>query len=149
DGDDQKVSLQYGPATTPHAFVFDEQRKLQYVGRLDGSEKPGTANAEDLRAAVDALLNGQPVATPVHKAFGCSVKWGWKNEYAKKVEKEIKERPVTLEKLDVTGIKQLVDNEVPSDKLRLVNVWATWCAPCVAEYPDLLLLQRMYGQRSF
>lgn len=147
DGDDQHVALLYGPATTPHAFVFDSDRKLQYVGRLDAAEKPGTGHAEDLRAAVDALLAGKPVENPVNKAFGCSVKWGWKNEYARKAEQEWKEKPVAIEKADANQIKALVKN--PSDKLRLINVWATWCAPCVAEYPDLLVLQRMYGQRNF
>ena len=38
DGDNQKVTLAYGPVATPHAFVFDKERSLQYVGRIDGSE---------------------------------------------------------------------------------------------------------------
>jgi thiol-disulfide isomerase/thioredoxin len=147
DGDDQAVAIKYGPSTTPHAFVFDNDLTLQYVGRLDASEKPGTANAEDLRAAVDAVLTGTPVATPVNKAFGCSVKWEWKNEWGKQVEKDWNNKPVSITKLDVKGIKTLVKNS--SDKLRLINVWATWCAPCVAEFPDLVLLQRMYGARDF
>ena len=147
DGDDHKVSLQYGPTTTPHAFVFDKGRKLQYVGRLDSSEKPGSANAEDLRAAVEAVLAGKSVENPVSKAFGCSVKWAWKDGYAKSVLEELAKKPVTLEMASVDDIKKLVKN--PSDKLRLINVWATWCAPCVAEYPELLILQRMYGNRNF
>lgn len=147
DGDDQEVSLKYGPATTPHAFVFDKDRKLAYVGRIDNSEKPGTANSEDLRAAVDAVLEGRPVENPVNKAFGCSVKWGWKDEWGKKVEEDYKKKEVTLERLNPAGIKDLMANS--SDKLRLINVWATWCAPCVIEYPELVLLQRWYGQRNF
>jgi thiol-disulfide isomerase/thioredoxin len=78
DGDTGEASVRYGPVATPHAFVFNKNRELVYNGRLDASEKPGTANAGDLRTAVDALLSGQPVATPVNKAFGCSVKWAWK-----------------------------------------------------------------------
>ncbi len=147
DGDDQAVSIKYGPSTTPHAYVFDRDRKLSYAGRIDANEKPGTGNAEDLRNAVDAVLAGTPVAEPVTKAFGCSVKWGWKDEWNKKVEADWKAKPVTLTKLDAAGIRDLVKN--PSDKLRLINVWATWCAPCVAEYPDLVVLQRMYGARDF
>ena len=61
DGDDQAVSIKYGPTATPHAFVFDKKRKLVYAGRLDASEKPGSANAEDLRNAVDAVLQGESV----------------------------------------------------------------------------------------
>lgn len=147
DGDDQAISIKYGPSTTPHAYVFDRDRHLQYVGRLDAHEKPGTGNAEDLRNAVDAVLAGTPVAEPVTKAFGCSVKWGWKDEWGQKVEADWNSKPVSLTRLDADGIRDLVKNS--SDKLRLINVWATWCAPCVAEYPDLVLLQRMYGARNF
>ena len=38
DGDDQAVSLQYGPVATPHVFIFDQERKLAYRGRLDKVE---------------------------------------------------------------------------------------------------------------
>ncbi len=148
DGDDEKVSLQYGPVATPHAFVFDQDRRLQYQGRLDGVEKPGRANAEDLRNATDAVLAGQPVATPTTKVFGCSTKWGWKTEYKEKIDKEWKEKEVTLKSASVEGIKDLVSNKDGS-KLRLINVWATWCGPCIIEYPEFIILQRMYGARDF
>lgn len=147
DGDDQKVAIAYGPQTTPHAFVFNKERQLVYVGRLDANEKPGTGNAEDLRQAVDETLAGSVVTTPVNKAFGCSVKWGWKDEWNKKVEDDWAALPVTLSGLTTAQAKELVANK--SKKLRLINVWATWCAPCVAEYPDLVMTQRMYGQRDF
>jgi thiol-disulfide isomerase/thioredoxin len=147
DGDTQAISIKYGPVATPHAFVFDKERKLVYRGRLDEHEKPGTANAEDLRKAVDEVLAGQQVSTPENKAFGCSVKWGWKLKYAEDVEKEWASRPVSIHRANSKEIKALVRND--SKKLRLINVWATWCAPCVAEYPSLLLTQRMFGQRDF
>lgn len=148
DGDNEAVALKYGPVATPHAFLFDQNRKLAYTGRLDGSEKPGSANAEDLRAATDAVLSGQPVANPVTKTFGCSTKWGWKLEHKDKVQAEWDQKPVQVSKLDLSGVKTLVKND-PSEKLRLINVWATWCGPCVLEYPDFIVLQRMYGARDF
>lgn len=147
DGDDQKVAIAYGPATTPHAFVFNAERKLVYVGRIDAHEKPGTGNGEDLRQALDETLAGTTVTTPVNKAFGCSVKWGWKDEWNKEVEKQWNDKPVAISKINKKEVTELVKNK--SDKLRLINVWATWCAPCVAEYPSLIQTQRMYGQRDF
>jgi peroxiredoxin len=147
DGDNQAVALAYGPVATPHAFVFDQDRKLQYSGRIDAVEKPGGANSEDLRAAVDAVLAGRPVEQPVNKVFGCSTKWAWKSEYGVKVLEEWNARPSTLAKISESGIKDLVKNS--GKKLRLINVWATWCAPCIIEYPDLVQLQRWYGQRNF
>jgi peroxiredoxin len=149
DGDDQAIAIKYGPVSTPHAFVLDADRRVRYTGRLDAVEnpkKPG-ADAGDLRAAVDALLAGKEVAQPVNKAFGCSIKWSWKDEWAKKVVKEWSEKPVALEKISEDGIKKLVANS--SGKLRLINVWATWCAPCVAEYSEMVIIQRQYSQRDF
>lgn len=148
DGDTESASLQYGPVATPHAFVFDEARKLRYAGRLDKSEKPGTANAEDIRAAVDAVLSGSAIAEPVTKTFGCSTKWGWKAHMREEADHEWAEKKVALEKKDLAGIKALLKN-AGSKKLRLINVWATWCGPCVREYPQFIEIQRMYGARDF
>ncbi|NND06515.1 MAG: redoxin domain-containing protein [Saprospiraceae bacterium] len=148
DGDNEKVSLQYGPVATPHAFVFDKERKLQYQGRLDKEEKPGALQADDLRAAIDAVLAGKVVAVQTTKVFGCSTKWGWKTDYKEKVDKEWSQKAVSLEMADVPEIQEIMKNE-GSGKLRLVNVWATWCGPCIVEYPDFVILQRMYGRRDF
>ena len=147
DGDTQETALKYGPVATPHIFIFDQDRKLQYVGRLDASEKPGTANAEDARAAIDALLAEKSVATAQTKTFGCSVKWGWKVKYKEKTLKEWAEMEVNVEEINPAQIRALIENN--SGKLRLINVWATWCGPCVAEFPDFVEIDRMYRGRDF
>ena len=148
DGDNQAVSVKYGPVATPQAFVFDKNRILRYVGRLDAVEKPGTTNAEDLRAAVDAILAGKAIENPTTKTFGCSTKWGWKTEMREKVNKEWAEKPVIVTKIDEKGIVELVQNR-DSDKLRLVNIWATWCGPCKVEYPEFIDIHRMFKDRGF
>lgn len=147
DGDDHAVSLQYGPVATPHVFLLDQDRTLRYAGRIDESERPGTAHAEDLRAATDALLAGEAPAEASTPTFGCSTKWAWKTEYNEQSEEKWNARPVTLEPADAARIKEVVAND--GDKLRLINVWATWCGPCVLEYPEFIKLQRMYGARDF
>ena len=148
DGDDHAVSLQYGPVATPHVFLLDKDRKLRYTGRIDASERPGTAQAEDLRGATDALLNGEEIGEPTTPTFGCSTKWAWKTEYNDKADADWNARPVAITPIDQAGVRQLIKNE-ESAKLRLINVWATWCGPCVMEYPEFLILQRMYGARDF
>ena len=148
DGDEQRTALAYGPVATPHCFVFDRNRILRYAGRVDGSEKPGTGKGEDIRNAVDAVLAGESVKTPVTKVFGCSIKWSWKDEYTKKLYKQWAELPVTLEEIDGAGIKTLIENTT-SNKLRLINIWATWCGPCITEFPDLVIIDRMYRGRPF
>jgi thiol-disulfide isomerase/thioredoxin len=148
DGDKQKCALAYGPVATPHCFVFDRNRILCYAGRVDGSEKPGSGKGEDLRIAIDAVLAEKAVTTPVTKVFGCTVKWSWKSEYTQKLYKQWAELPVTLGEIDVNGISELVKNS-SSGKLRLINIWATWCGPCVTEFPDLVIIDRMYRGRQF
>lgn len=148
DGDDQKSALTYGPVATPHCFIFDRNRILRYAGRIDGAEKPGSGKGEDVRNAIDAVLAGKSVKNPVTKVFGCSVKWYWKDEATQRIYKEWAGLPVTLEEIDVKGIKELVKN-ASSDKLRLINIWATWCGPCITEFPDLVIIDRMYRGRAF
>lgn len=147
DGDRQKVSVVYGPVATPHVFIFDEKRLLRYAGRVDDKEKPGTGQAEDLRNALDAVLAGKDPSPAVTKVFGCSIKWAWKDEYTKKLYRDWAALPVNLEALDLDGTKRLLAN--PSGKLRLINFWATWCAPCTAEFPELVETDRMYRGRDF
>ncbi|MCE7055037.1 redoxin domain-containing protein [Algoriphagus sp. AGSA1] len=149
DGDTHAFSLAYGPTATPHVFVFDKDRKLSYSGRIDSSEKPGTANAEDLRNAIDLTLTGQdlPEGTAQTPSFGCSMKWAWKNDYTIKTNKAWDEKEVNIEKLSPSGLAELLKND--SGQLLLVNFWATWCGPCIIEYPEFVTIQRMYGQRDF
>lgn len=147
DGEPATVSKAYGPMATPHAFVFDKKRKLQYTGRLDASEKPGTANAEDIRSAIDAVLADQPVAVAKTKTFGCSIKWKEKSDWAQKAPLEWAKEPVTVDLIDEEALKDLLKNE--TDKVRLINVWATWCGPCVTEMPEFVNINRMYRNRDF
>lgn len=147
DSDDQKTALAYGPVATPHTFVFDSARKLQYEGHIDASEKPGTANGEDLRQAIDAVLAGNKPNPSSTKVFGCSMKWSWKKEYTEELYKKWAALPITVNEVSAEGIKELIQNK--GQKLRLINVWATWCGPCTMEFPDLITIDRMYRGRDF
>lgn len=147
DGDTHETSIKYGPIATPHAFVFDRERKLQYRGRLDDSEKPGTANADDLRSSIDAVLLNVEILEPIKKTFGCSVKWAWEDSWTKKVNEDWAKMPVRLDEINERGVKILMKND--SKRLWLINIWATWCGPCVIEYPSFIDIHRMYIGRDF
>ena len=148
DGGDQKTALAYGPVATPHIFIFDKNRKLQYNGRIDDVEKPsGIPKNNDARKALDELLAEKPVSTPTTKTFGCSMKWADKEQGVAKEKAAWAKEPVALETIDDAGLKELVANK--SDKLRLINVWATWCGPCVTEFPDFMQMHHMYRGRDF
>jgi len=148
DGETEAVSRQYGPISTPHIFIFDKDRILRYNGRIDDMENPKkTPNVQDARNAIDAVLAGKPIATPVTKVFDCSVKWLEKNDWIEKAKVEWAKEPVSVEPISAEGIAQLLKND--SDKLRLINVWATWCGPCVVEFPEFITFNRMYRARDF
>jgi peroxiredoxin len=147
DGETQEMSLEYGPMATPHVFVFDQDRKLRFVGRVDDNENPAKATTADARDAIEAVLAGRPVAVETTKVFGCSIKWSDKRVWVKKGYEDWAKEPVKLETIDTADVEAIVRND--SEKLRLVNVWATWCGPCVIEFPDLVSVHRIYRDRDF
>jgi peroxiredoxin len=148
DGDKEAAAKAYGPVATPHVFIFDKSRKLRYRGRIDDVEKPTkTPNTHDTRNAIEALLNNKEVNPTTTKVFGCSVKWIEKSDWINKAREAWAKEPVTLDSIDTEGIKTLLQNK--SDKLRLINIWATWCGPCVTEFPEFITINRMYGKRDF
>jgi peroxiredoxin len=148
DGNTQATAKAYGPAATPHVFIFDKARKLRYQGRIDNVEKPSKTPTEfDTQRAIDALLQNKPVPVETTKVFGCSIKWAEKTDLVKKGFEEWAKEPVTVNMIDEAGIKELLKNK--SDKLRLINLWATWCGPCVTEFPEFISINRMYRQRDF
>ena len=146
DGETQKTSIAYGALATPHVFVFDADRKLRYVGRIDDAEVKAV-KSHDTRNAVDALLAGKPVPVETTRVFGCSTKWADKRADAKKSLERWDREPVKLEEIDEAGVAALAKND--GKKLLLVNVWATHCAPCVTELPEFVTMNRMYRGRDF
>ena len=148
DGETETASKQYGPESTPHIFIFDQDRILRYNGRVDDMENPHkTPHSSDARNAIDALLNHEEVPIAVTKVFGCSIKWIEKNDWMDKAAVQWAKEPVTLDTISVAGVADLVKNN--SDKLILINVWATWCGPCTAEFSDFITLSRIYKERDF
>jgi thiol-disulfide isomerase/thioredoxin len=147
DGETQKVARAYGPAATPHLFIFDAQRKLRYEGRVDNNPREALVTRRDARLAIDAILVDKPVEVEKTPSVGCSTKWLYKEEGRKKELAEIESQPVQISPAGAENLKALRKN--PTGKLLLVNFWATWCAPCVQEMPEIQTMYRMYGHRAF
>lgn len=149
DGEKQVTAKAYGCLATPHVFLFDRERRLRYLGRFDDSRlpDPATVTSPDARNAVEALLASQPVKVEQTKPQGCATKWASKKAEVAQVQARWESSPVTVEKIDAAGVTALAHNE--TKKLRLINVWATWCEPCVKEFPGLVSLSRQLGNRDF
>jgi thiol-disulfide isomerase/thioredoxin len=151
-GEHEAVSRAYGPVATPHTFIFDAERKLRYQGRIDDSERERFVRTRDVRLALDALLSGQEPPVTQTRVFGCSVKWSDKIAGVDQYWKQIAAEPITVSPVTAEGLTALRRNESAKNdeaKLRLVNFWATWCGPCVVEFPELMTIHRMYRQRDF
>lgn len=77
----QEVAKDYTAACTPDFYVFDSERKLVYRGQLDSTRpRQDKPTGHDLRAAIDAVLAGQPVAPDQRPSMGCNIKWKSGNE---------------------------------------------------------------------
>lgn len=72
----QAVAKSFGALCTPHCFVFDQTRMLQYKGRVDDQWKdPKAVTRHDLRDAISAVVKGEKPEVQEANAIGCSIKW--------------------------------------------------------------------------
>jgi len=147
DGETQGVSIKFGVVATPHIYLFDQARKLQYQGRVDDNQREDLVKAQDARNALEAMLAGKPVPVTDTNAFGCTTKWmskasGVEEEWAK-----IQAEPVTVDMVSADDLKKLRANQ--TGKVLLVNFWSTNCALCASQFFDLETTYRMYRLRAF
>lgn len=149
DGNEQVAARAYGCLATPHVFIFDKERKLRYNGRFDDSRyaELSTVKQHDARNAIEALLADKKVPVEKTRPFGCSTKWKERSEHVKAEAVKWKALPATIEDIDAKAVAKLRRNG--TDKVRLINVWATYCGPCVQEFPDLTAIASKFSRRNF
>jgi len=73
----QSVAAAYHAACTPDLFLFDQEKRLVYRGQMDDS-RPGNSapvTGKDIRAALEAVLQGKPAIAHQRPSLGCNIKW--------------------------------------------------------------------------
>lgn len=74
--DTQEVAKAYGATHTPELFLFDNERKLVYIGKIDDNwMEPSKVVTHYLKNAIEEVLKGEPVSVPETFAIGCTIKW--------------------------------------------------------------------------
>ena len=147
DGETQSTARAYGVLATPQVYIFDGERKLRYVGRFDDAEIKAV-KSHDAKNAVEALLAGKPVPVATTRVFGCSTKWAEKQADARKSLAQMGRRARLVSNRSTLPAWPNSPRTTPRSS-QLVNLWATWCGPCVAELPELVTMNRMYRGRNF
>lgn len=78
----QEVALAYGALKTPHFFVFNEKRILEYTGRgVDNPRDTSKMTVNDLDRVLDELTSGKPVSVRLTNPIGCTIKWEGKDSH--------------------------------------------------------------------
>jgi peroxiredoxin len=148
DGDTQTTTIKFGTVATPHIFIFDQDRKLRYEGRIDDSTAIAKVKVSDARNAIDAMLAGQPVPVPSTQTFGCSTKW--LSSHSAGVAKEttkLQSEAVNLTPASADDLKALRANT--TGKTLLVEFWSLKCNDCKATFEQYETTWWMYRARKF
>jgi thiol-disulfide isomerase/thioredoxin len=148
DGETQAIAIKFGAIATPHVYIFDRSRHLRFQGRIDDSEREGLIKNRDTHDAIEALLAGKEPAVTQTKVFGCSIKWADKTDDNLKWLAKVAKEPVTIAHADAAALRELRANAA-SGKVLFINVWATWCGPCVSEFDELVEQNLRFRHRDF
>lgn len=74
--DTQSIAKAYGATHTPEIFLFDQERKLVFHGKIDDNwQEPQNVKSKYLRNALDELLSGRQISVPETFTIGCTIKW--------------------------------------------------------------------------
>lgn len=141
-----RVADAYGASFTPEVYLIDVAGRLRYHGRIDNAPEVRRVTRHDLRQALDELLAGKAVSTPETKAFGCVIKRAGEATLQATIPANLVQdqpRVLLLKPAEFTRLTQQAKGQV-----LVINFWATWCGPCVVEFPEFVSLDEKYRDKG-
>jgi len=146
DGADQNCSRSYGPRVTPQVFLFNQDRRLKYSGRIDNSVDSRKVYQHDLRSAIDHVLAGKNIKNSNTKVLGCPIKWAGARNLVARDNARLDRETVSLKSLDEQGFAFLVANK--SKLLKLFVVWSPDLKSTNESFTQLVEIHRRYRKRG-
>ncbi|MFM8394068.1 MAG: redoxin domain-containing protein, partial [Acidobacteriota bacterium] len=141
-----EVADSFGAVRTPDVYVIDGAGRLRYRGRIDSAHRPRRDMRNDLREALAELFAGRVITTPETVAMGCPIV---RKASAATTDLGQGAKPTTTPAVSLLKPKDYWKMVGSSPgKVVVVNFWATWCGPCVAELPELIKISEMTKSRG-
>ncbi|MFN7826900.1 MAG: redoxin domain-containing protein [Acidobacteriota bacterium] len=141
-----EIADSFGAVRTPDVYLIDAEGRLRYRGRIDSAHRPRRDMRHDLREALAELRAGNVITTPETVAMGCPIV---RTSSAPAPAPEQGAKPSTspaVKLLKPRDYWKMVGSS--PGKVVVVNFWATWCGPCVAELPELIKISEMMKSRG-
>ena len=149
----QATGRAYGATVTPHLFVLNRDRRIAYMGAFDDKMNPNTVTQHYVHDAVNALLAGKQPEISETRQFGCAIRY---ELAADNTGDDQPNRPtpkhspstgtVTLRTVNPAGYAAELKKH--RGKVIVVDFWATWCIPCLKEFPHTIEWDKKFHDKG-